>query len=164
MRLQKMWIDRSKNFSTVWQRTLLENPDLNPLATSFSTSHYGRQIQKRIKEGEKDQLIASLKDSYGLFFFFDNSIPSQAFSKIVKSFSERHKWTVVAISSDNERSTVFPKVLPDNGIVNLFGVTVLPSLYVANPASKDFRPVAYGMSSLEEIEKNILIQFSRENP
>ena len=159
IRLQKIWVEKSKLFSRQWQKVLLEHPELDPLSSSMAVSHYGRQIQKRLTEQERNEKIKQLSENYGLFYFFDGSVASQAFAKVVKKFAKRHNWTVVAVSVAGVSIDEFAYALPDNGISETFGVKALPSLYVIDSRSKQARAVAFGMASLEDIERNILLQF-----
>lgn len=162
IRLQKEWTDRSKLFAVAWKKTLLEHPELDPSASSFPTSHYGRLLQKKIKAGEKTTLIRSLSKEHGLFFFLDGGLPSQAFAKVVKKFSEKYSWEVFAVSVDGSSTGDFAEPLENNGLSERFGASIYPSLYVVDFSTKKASAIAYGLSSLEGIENNLLLLFGEQ--
>lgn len=159
MQLQQHWVNQSSQFSKVWVKSLLNNPQLDSRVTEFPVTQYGVQVQKRIVKENKENLIKSLVENYGLFFFYEgNSKTSQAFSFVVKEFSKKYGWQVAAISFDGILLQDFENSQSNNGIVQKLGIETFPSLFLVEPKQHMVIPIAFGLSSLDQIENNIEIQ------
>jgi conjugal transfer pilus assembly protein TraF len=157
---QKKWLHKSTSFAHMWGKVLLNDPELDPTATSHPVSQYGIQLQKEIDDGNRRRMIKDLAQKHGLFFFYEgHSKISQGLAKVVKYFSEKYSWKVVAISVDGVLLDGFEEARVDNGISKQIGIAVFPALFVINPQEKSATPVAYGFVSLDQIEENILLQF-----
>lgn len=161
MRMQRFWINQASTFSSSWQKVLLEKPDLDPTTSEFPISHYGRQIKKNMDLEERRALIGTISQGHGLFFFFDGSIASEAFAKVVVKFSQRYNWEIIAVSVAGSSMKEFPGALPNNGVTEKFGATIFPSLFVLNPKNGGVYPIGYGMLSLDDLEKNMMLQFKK---
>ncbi|WP_068470621.1 type-F conjugative transfer system pilin assembly protein TraF [Candidatus Protochlamydia phocaeensis] len=162
MKLQKRWIDQSGLFAQTWAQVLLENPSLDE-TVKFPISQYGIQVQKQILQEQKDALIRQLAQERGLFFFYEGkSKASIIFAMVVKEFAKRYGWTVLAVAIDGIKIEGFQNNQPDNGISKSFGVEVTPCLYVVHPQSREVVPISFGLSSLNQIEDNIVLQFTEE--
>jgi len=157
---QKKWLHQSSVFAHIWGKVLLQNPELDPTATSYPVTQYGIQLQKEIENENNKRLIKNLSKENGLFFFYEgNSKISQGLSKIVKNFSEKYGWAVVAISVDGTILDEFGKPQIDNGISKTMEIAIFPALFVVNPKKKTATPIATGFVSLDQIEENIVLQF-----
>jgi conjugal transfer pilus assembly protein TraF len=71
-------------------------------------------------------------------------------------FSERYGWEVMAISMDGGEVKEFRDAQPDNGLFTTWKGEVLPSLYAVNPNTGPVLPVAYGLTSLDQMEERIM--------
>ena len=92
-----------------------------------------------------------------MFFFFKNNCPyCEAFSPIVKQFSEKYGWDVLAVSEFGEKHALFPRSVQDNGLAENWGVNTYPSLFAVNPNTGHVVPVAIGMISIQEMEERII--------
>lgn len=157
---QKKWLDHSSHFSHLWTKMLLDHPELDPTTTTFPVSQYGIQLRKAMVHARNQDLILQLSKDHGLFFFYEgNSKISQALSIVVKEFSRRNAWEVVAISVDGSILQNYPNTRLDNGIAKSFGIETYPALFIVNPKEKTAVPIAYGLVTLEQIEDNIALQF-----
>jgi conjugal transfer pilus assembly protein TraF len=156
---QKRWTDQASLLSNIWQTVLLSNPELDPTAT-IPITQYGIQINKEIQRDERKNFVKSLSKDYGIFFFYEgNSKLSQALSNVVKIFSERYDWKVVAISVDGAIIDGFQSTKLDNGISKTLGVQIFPAIFIVNPKDSSATPVGYGMISVDKLEENIQKQF-----
>ncbi len=162
MEAQKEWLHKSAVFSNQWERILLARPDLDPTATTFATTYYGRLLQKTAGHEERTQFIQSISKEYGLFFFYEGSKkPSQAFSKVVKILSEKYHWPVVSISVDGIPLEGF--ISEHNGdLAEKFGIAVYPALLAFEPGTRKIIPLSFGLKSLEQVEQNIYRQLKNE--
>ena len=125
---QKEWMDKSAAFANHWGKALLDRPDLDPTATTYATTQYGRQLQKTIEQEERTRLIKTVAQGHGLLFFYEGgSKASQAFAHVVKAFSDKYKWPVIGIAADG---IVIPEIGgdPDQGWAARLGLEVLPAL------------------------------------
>lgn len=154
--MQQDMMERSETFSKTWMQVLYENPSLdhtliapvNQKARHVYLDEEKRQIQETIK---------ALSQTYGLFFFFSGNCPyCHQFAPIVKMFSERYGWEVMAISMDGGALKEFPLPESDNGLFTAWKGEVLPSLYAVNPNTGQVLPVAYGLTSLDQMEERIM--------
>lgn len=160
MRLQKQWIDQSGQFAKMWSHILLQQPILDETATGFPVSQYGIQLQKQLIQEQKESLMKELVKDHGLFFFYEGKQKASiVFSTVVQHFAKRYGWHVIAISTDGIFIEGFTENKQDNGIAKKLGVTVFPSLFVVNPQSQVVLPISFGLTSLDQIESNITMQF-----
>jgi conjugal transfer pilus assembly protein TraF len=159
MNAQKEVIRHSAVFATEWGKVLLQNPELDPTATSFATTHYGRQLQKNIEREENEKLIASVAKDYGLFFLYEgNSRSSKAFANVVKIFGEKYHWEIVGIPVDGVE---LPEITVNakSDIADQLGVEVFPALIAFDPRTKRLIPLAFGLKAMDQIENNVVLQF-----
>jgi conjugal transfer pilus assembly protein TraF len=171
--MQKDMMDRSKVFSTVWLQTVFQNPELDHTLIS-PVNQQGRHIQIDMNKNRTFQAIKDLSQTWGLFFFFSNDCPyCHQFAPVVKKFSDTYQWEVIAIRIGDERYAhgnqapekhalqddiefYFPNAQNDTGLFQAWGVKVLPSLFAVNPATREAIPIAYGMTSLDEMQNRII--------
>jgi conjugal transfer pilus assembly protein TraF len=159
MQMQQKWVNRSGQFSQTWLKNLLTHPELDARLMTPMTQ-YGVQVQKQLLREQQEEKILSLTKSYGLFFFYEgNNKISQAFSYVVKEFSDKYSWQVFAISCDGMFIPGFENQV-DHGVVQRLGVENFPSLYLVEPKQQVVIPIAFGLSSIDQIEENIELQIN----
>jgi conjugal transfer pilus assembly protein TraF len=155
-KLQYEMLEKSHKFADVWMQNVYRNPEIN-YSLKFPISQRSRHIYLQEKEKKKDEKILSLSKSYGLFYFFKSDCRyCEAFAPIVKRFSEKYQWEVLAISEFGETNPHFARSVKDNGLAEAWGVSVYPSLFAVNPKTGDVIPIANGMISVEEMEERIV--------
>lgn len=158
MREQKKWVDQSALFASRWRSALLEDPVLDP-TVEVPTSQYGLQVHKDKEGRERSRRLMALGRECGLFFFFQGDCPySEALSRVVDAFGQRHHWEVVPVSLDGAALENFPSPRQDNGISQSFGVARAPAVFVVNPTIGLAVAVSYGLTTLDTLEKNVLMQ------
>jgi len=160
--MQKDMMDRSKVFSTVWLQTVFQNPELDHTLIS-PVNQQGRHIQIDLKKHNTVQVIKDLAQTWGLFFFFSDDCPyCHQFAPIVKKFSDTYQWEVIAIQASGEQplsdnlEKLFSNMQKDNGLFQAWGIEVLPSLVAVNPITRKAIPIAYGLTSMDEMENRIM--------
>jgi conjugal transfer pilus assembly protein TraF len=162
-RMQYVLLEKSGIFAKVWMQNLHQDQSLD-YAQKFPVSSGARHIYLKEQKQQDEQKIRDLSQKYGLFFFFKNDCPyCSAFAPIVKSFSEKYEWEVLAISEFGEKNELFQRNVRDNGLAEIWGVNTYPSLFAVNPENGHVIPIAVGMVSLEEIEERILSMIDDEN-
>ncbi len=156
---QKMQYDmlqKSGKFGKVWMQNVYQNPSIN-YDIRFPVSQKARHVYIAEQRRKTEEKIKKLSNEYGLFFFFKNNCPyCEAFSPIVKIFSEKYNWEVLAISEFGEKNELFARNVQDNGLADTWGVNTYPSLFAVNPKTGHVIPIAVGMISIEEMEERIM--------
>ncbi len=174
--MQKDLMNRSQMFATVWMQNVFQTPELDHTLVS-PVNQQGRHLQVDLEKNRAARTIQNLSQEYGLFFFFSSDCPyCHQFAPIVKRFAETYGWEVIAISVDGDASRTgasstdtsgtsapdsrllaeFPNAQNDNGLFNAWGIKVLPALFAVNPRTEQVIPIAYGLTSLDEMENRVM--------
>lgn len=154
--MQYEMIEKSGKFADVWMKNVYLNPSVDatqnvPIFPHANKIYVEEQRKKKVAK------IKQLSQEYGLFFFFKKQCPyCEAFAPIVKSFSEKYSWEVLAISEFGERLPMFERSVQDNGLAGMWGVSSYPSLFAVNPKTGHVIPIANGMISIQEMEERIM--------
>jgi len=160
MRLQQRWIEQSAQFAGEWARALLQYPGLDHTASSVPVSQYGLQFHNHQLIRKREAIISALTEEHGLFLFYRGADPaSRSFQRVVHELTRKYDWTVLAISVDGVEIDGFALQRQDNGISATFQVEVLPALYVVSPTEQAATPISFGLTSVDQIEQNIFLQF-----
>ena len=159
--LQKKWMNQSAKFSEEWAKVLLDFPELdNTLA--HPVSYYGRIVSRKLEAEEKTKRINELSKKYALIFFYEGSNKiSQALSKILQEFSKKYDWKVFGVSHDGVILESFAKTKIDAGLSEKFRVQKFPAVFVVSPSTEEAIPIAYGLTSIDTIEENIVLRFPK---
>ncbi len=162
---QRKWMDTSSDFASQWAKILLNHPELDPTATTYATSQYGRIVQKSMEEQAKESLIREIAKEYGLFFFYQGKEkPSIAFAKVVEAFANKYQWKVLGVAVDGVFINEIKNSRADSQIAEKMGITIFPALIAVNPRTQEMIPLAFGLQSVDKIEQNTFMQFKdKEN-
>lgn len=161
--MQRDIINRSKLFSTVWMQNVFQNPGLDHTLVS-PVNQQGRLLQIDLEKNRTFEVIKKLSETYGLFFFFAGACPyCHEFAPIVKRFADTYGWEVIAISVDGGSMEAFPEAQPDNGLFHAWDIRALPALFAVNPTTQKVLPVAYGLTSLDEMERRIVLLTEKDS-
>jgi conjugal transfer pilus assembly protein TraF len=154
--IQKEMTDRARQFSHIWMQNVLTKPELDHTLTS-PVNQMARHVYYDAETKRIHSTIQGLAASYGLFFFMSGSCAyCERFAPIVKQFVQTYGWKVLAITVDGATLEEFPQALPDEGLMTQWNVRVLPSLFAVNPTTGHVIPVAFGLTSIDEIEQRIM--------
>lgn len=154
--LQYEMLEKAGKFANIWMQNLYTNTNID-YTQKFPISQNARHIYIAEQMKRTEAKIHRLSKKYGLFFFFKNNCPyCKAFSPIVKRFSEKYEWEVLAISEFGEKHPLFKRSVQDNGLADIWGVSTYPSLFAVNPKTGHVIPVANGMISIQEMEERII--------
>jgi conjugal transfer pilus assembly protein TraF len=155
-KMQYEMVQKSGKFAEVWMQNVYRNPNIDYTQKS-PVSQNARHIYLAGQRSRTEKKIHELSKKYGLFFFFKNNCPyCEAFAPVVRGFSEKYNWNVLAISEFGETHKLFERSVQDNGLAETWGVTTYPSLFAVNPKSGHVIPVAIGMISVQEMEERII--------
>jgi len=162
--MQKDLVQRSHEFSQTWMRVVYQNPDFDH-SVAFPSSHLGRHLYLDQKKALVKETIRALAQDYGLFFFFSSGCAyCHQFAPIVQQFSKEHGWHVLAVSSDGGTLPGFKDALPDNGLIEQWKVQVLPALFAVNPKTAHIVPLAYGLTTIDQIEDRLMTLLQKPQP
>ncbi len=148
---QKFLIDKAQRFSGVWQIVLAQNPNLNDSFT-HPTSSKGQKLVANELEERKLKVVKGLAKTHGLLFFYSSDCPHcHEMSPVVKSFSKRFGWDILAISMDGGSLAEFPEFVVDKGQARALEVKGTPALLAFNAETKEVLNLAYGFMVEEQI-------------
>lgn len=155
LKAQRQIYDLSFKFGESWQRTLVNYPEFDE-TLKFPVAQLGRRTYLQIEQEKKEQLIKTLSQQYGLFFFFRGDCPyCHKFAPIVGSFAQKYGWDVVAISVDGSTIETFGSTQQDHGMVAKLGINLYPTLLAYDIKSQKLIPICSGLISLQDIENRI---------
>ena len=79
---------------------------------------------------------------------------------MVKQFSEQYGWEVLPISVDGGQLELFPHAQPNNGLFEQWQPgdqgQIMPALFAVNPNTGHVIPIAFGMTSIDQMETRIM--------
>lgn len=149
-------MQRSHNFANTWMQVVYQNPALDYTLVA-PVDQTARHIYLDQKQHSIKAAIYNLQQQYGLFFFFSSQCAyCHQFAPIVQQFAKKYDWEVMAISMDGGLVSGFNNVVPDNGLAAKLKLEVLPALFAVDPKTEQLMPIAYGLTSVEEIETRIM--------
>lgn len=152
---QKALMDQSQRFAKVWQFSLQMNPQVDERINNPQEQFARHELYAHQKE-QREKLIQGLSKEFGLFFFFRSDCRfCSIMAPIVEGFSRVYGWDVLAISVGGGALQEFPKAVPDNGIAQEMQVQAYPALMAVHGKTGQVIPLAYGVASLDEIERRI---------
>ena len=157
VRFQREQLDRASTFSDTWQRALWQNPDIdNTLQRPVNT--VAKRAWLDLRKADRDQVLTSLGQRYGLFYFFAQSCAAcDVFSPILRSVTDSHRIAVMAVSMDGGPNREFPHYVVDSGQRARMGVpgNETPALVLFDTQTKRTIPVGYGILSADEVMDRI---------
>jgi conjugal transfer pilus assembly protein TraF len=154
--LQNKVSNQSTKFANVWQKALLEHPELN-YSLGHPTNAAAKQIYLDSHNDRETQVITEFFKNRGLFFFYKTSCPyCQKFAPIVKNFASRHGISIIPITIDGRSLPEFPNSKSDIGQAAKFNINITPALFAVNPYNDKALPVAYGFISESDLRQRIL--------
>ena len=152
---QKALMDQSQKFSEAWKHVVMTTPALDETLV-YPVDQNARRVYYEEHNKELTNRIQSLAQEYGLFFFFRKNCPyCHHFAPIVKGFSQKYGWSVLAVSLDGGTLPEFPEARRDNGIATRLQISHVPALIALHPRTGQFIPLAYGLVSESEIEERV---------
>lgn len=164
VRFQREQLDRASTFADTWQRALWQNPDIDyTLQRPVSTVAKRAWLDNRA--ADRDAVLTNLGQRYGLFYFFAQSCGAcEIFAPILRSVTDSHRMTVMAVSMDGGPSKAFPDYVVDSGQRRRMGLTgnETPALVLFDTVTKRTIPVGYGILTTDEIMDRIFMLTNTE--
>ncbi|ADU72386.1 type-F conjugative transfer system pilin assembly protein TraF [Pantoea sp. At-9b] len=156
LRWQKFWTDRASMFSQSFAVAQLDHPDLD---YNLEHPHYNSTapLQQARDQEEQTQAISRLAGQYGLFYFYRGSDPIDAqMAGVVADFARLRHISLIPVSVDGTVSPQVPDSRQDSGQSARMGISHFPALFLVDPATKNYRPLAYGFMTQDDLAKRFL--------
>jgi conjugal transfer pilus assembly protein TraF len=156
MRYQRLVMNKSEQFAERWQRLVWTVPELDYGLTGRPTNTMAINAFDEQQRDRQAQTVRHLAATHGLLFIFRSDCPyCHRFAPILKRFEQAFGMTVFAVSLDGGSLPEFPNAPPDNGLAARLNASVVPALYLTAPATRDIRPVGFGVMALNELVERI---------
>ncbi|MFA5353788.1 MAG: conjugal transfer protein TraF [Thermodesulfovibrionales bacterium] len=153
MEHNKAMMQASSNFSLVWQKVLMENPQLasgTPMADSTKDLYY------RENKKAEDNKLMGLAQQAGIFFIYSSSCQyCQRQAQYLQAFLRAYPFSYKAISIDGGVFPEFPDTIIDNGISGTLQVDTVPAIFLAFPPDR-FDRISTGVMTPEELRRRLL--------
>lgn len=153
---QDFFTEKASVFSSQWEKTLLEYPHLD---YNIQNSHYNATAAVKTAKEREEQAAAVkiVNQQYGIFFFYRGSEPlDNQLAKVVKEFSQQYELAIIPISVDGRISAEYPESKTDTGQFEKMNVRYLPAIFLVEPRKGDFKPLAYGFISQDDLARRML--------
>lgn len=155
--LQDFWAEKSSQFAQSSKEALLKFPELD---YNLRYSHYNGTASTRqtIQRQREKDAIKKLSVDNGLFYFYRGKEPVDVLmGVVVRSFVREYGINLIYISVDGK---IAPELLgsrPDNGQAKTMHITHFPALFLVNPRTEAYQPLAYGFHSQEDLASQFLL-------
>lgn len=153
---QDYFVEKATAFSVKWEEMLLKYPELD---YNIKNSFYNASvpIKEAIRRKEEVNAIELVNQTYGFFFFYRGNNPlDNKLSEIIKTFAAQYKLTIIPISVDGRINAEFPESRRDMGQAMKMGIKHFPALYLVNPKKGDYKPIAYGFITPDDLARRVL--------
>lgn len=153
---QDYFVEKSTQFSSAWEAMLLKFPQLD---YNIKNSFYNATAPIKAVEERKAQsdAIQWVNQQYGVFFFYRGNEPlDNKLAEIVKSFGEQYGLSIIPISIDGKMASSYPQSKLDNGQAMAMGIKHFPALFLVNPKKNEYKPLAYGFITQDDLARRVL--------
>lgn len=153
VRYQREQLDRASTFADVWERAIWQHPDLD-YTLQRPVSTLGKTAWLAQRKTDREAVIASLSQRYGLFFFYSSSCGAcEVFSPIVRTLSDKYHLSVLPVSMDGGPSSAFPRFVVNQGQYEKMGLEggQVPALVLFDTYLKKPIPIGYGIMAEDEV-------------
>lgn len=153
--LQDYFLKGSSQFSNLFQKTMLFNPQYDYTVT-HPTSNLGVKLSDRLRTEENQKRLGVLAKTHGLLFFYRGANPfDQKQIPILETFAKEQGFSLLPISVDGVRSEILPNSRLNEGQTEALGVRFFPAILLVNPATAKTTPVAYGLTTADVLERRL---------
>jgi thiol-disulfide isomerase/thioredoxin len=157
LRVHKETFNRSQRFTDMWQTVVWTHPELDFTAGNPS-SIVGHDIYAEHKKVEEEELLTSMRDRMGLFFFYTSTCPfCQKQSQLLKVFADTYGISVKPVTRDGRSFAEWPNSELDNGMGDQIGVNKVPVVYMAIPEEQFLVPIGAGVLTVQELHDRMVL-------
>jgi conjugal transfer pilus assembly protein TraF len=138
------------------QRVVWANPEYD-FTQARPVSAVGLQVHDVEKAEQRRRTFDRLTKTHVLYFFFKADCPyCHAFAPVLLGFSQATGIKIFPVSLDGGGLPEFPQPHRDSGQAAALGATTVPAVYLANPATREITPVAFGIQSETELVDRVM--------
>ncbi|MFK3662750.1 type-F conjugative transfer system pilin assembly protein TraF [Scandinavium sp. NPDC088450] len=156
LRWQKFWTDRGSMFSQSFAAAQLRHPELD---YNLEYPHYNSMasyVQTRDQQ-QRQTAIGELAQKYGLFYFYRGADPVDVqMAGVVADFAKLNHLSLIPVSIDGQMAPSVPDTRQDTGQSRAMNVRAYPALYLVSPKTRDYRALAYGFMTQDDLAKRFL--------
>ena len=157
VRYQREQLDRATTFADVWERAIWQHPDLD-YTLQRPVSTLGKTAWLEQRKSDREAVIASLSERYGLFFFYSSSCGAcEIFAPLVRSLTDKYHLSVLPVSMDGGATRAFPRYVVNQGQYEKMGLEggQVPALVLFDTYLKKPIPIGYGIMAEDEVINRI---------
>jgi conjugal transfer pilus assembly protein TraF len=153
-------INKGIDFAKITQNLIENSPIL-----ANSESYYKNLSDQKIKEQEKDAILANAHKRYGLVFIYSSTCPHcHRQLPIILSLLDKHKLKGMGISVDGNYFADLNENIVDENIVNDTLVHAFPTILLLDKKHPAKIFISKGLTSLDTLEEKIARRITeREN-
>lgn len=153
---QDYWLKESSRFATLFQKTMLLYPEYDYTVT-HPISNLGTKMLDSLRALKRKKVILKLAKNHGLLFFYRGSNAyDQRQIPIVRDFCNRFHFPLIPVSVDGTPAPELADSRLNQGQAETLGVKVFPALLLVNPKTHSIRPVAFGFTTQDVIERRLV--------
>lgn len=151
----QMMLDKSSYFAEVSKRAIWQTPEIN-YALKRPINSAGKRVWIEEKNKKEVQAVRSLKDKFGIFFFYRSDCPyCHAFSPTLKKLAKEFDIDIMAISMDGVKLSEWPNSKIDSGQAQKLGITTVPATIAFDKKTSQIIPIGFGALSRQELIEQI---------
>ena len=153
--LKKYWQDESSEFSHLFQKTMLQYPELDYNVT-HPTSSIGTRLLDQQRQLRRANKLKQIAHDHGLLFFYRGDSPyDKKQIPIINEVAERYGIYVMPVSIDGQGLDEFDNAVIDRGQADRLGVSFFPAVLLVNPKTGRHSPVAFGLTTADVLQKRL---------
>jgi conjugal transfer pilus assembly protein TraF len=148
----------SSQFADAFQRVVWANPQYD-FTLERPVNETGLDAYKQEQSDLNRQTLDRLAKTSVLYFFFKSNCPyCHAFAPILLGFAKATGIEVYPVSLDGGGLPEYPNPHRDRGQAAALGAAQVPAVFLANPATREVAPVAFGaVSEMELVNRLVTI-------
>jgi conjugal transfer pilus assembly protein TraF len=154
--LQNYVVNQATMFSRVWQKALLEYPELD-FTVTHPTQNAFQHIVLDEEVKKEEEAVKEYSKTYGLLFFYrGNNKLDEALSETVQDFSNSYRIGLIPVTVDGKSLLIFKDSKADEGRAKKLGIKYFPALVLVDPKSQKIIPLHYGFISYTGLRSRFL--------
>lgn len=164
MYLQRIAMDKATIFSEVSQMAVIGDPYLDE-TTNRPFATFAAQDLDRKANLKTDQIIKTIAERAGLFYFFDDGESSLIQAPLLDLLVTQNGFHILPISvtGNDLFNNPFGDYVVDNGHSEQLNIKSYPALYLVSGITGKLSPISQSIISLPELKERILTIARREN-
>ncbi|HEB0103552.1 TPA: type-F conjugative transfer system pilin assembly protein TraF [Serratia marcescens] len=154
--VQDFLVNKASAFSATWQKVLLDYPELDynlkhPFYNGAAPIEYAKERQAQARA------IDQVNQRYGVFLFYRGQEPlDNKLGGVVKEFAAQYGLHLVPVSIDGRISADLPDSRRDAGQAKKMGIKHFPAIYLVEPGTGTYKPLAYGFITQDDLARRVL--------